>query len=90
MAAGAVVSRSTYEDGSLCVVVDTGPQAQDAVQIGVGLTWREAIEDLESTPVQSVGRDGGSSTAIHWALHSGWLTGPLTEVEVDLEDLDAP
>lgn len=80
----------TYEDGSLCVVVETGMPERN-VKIGVGDTWREAVESLESTAIQSVGRDCGLSAALEWAVGAGWISrADLDAVEVDWSEVEAP
>lgn len=85
------MTRHAYLDGTICVVVvETGvPERHDYVLIGVGATWVEALESLETTPIESVGRDNGRSEALRWAAHSGWCS-PLdalvpADVDVDLE-----
>lgn len=79
------MSRYTYEDGSLCVVVETG-MPEHNVEIGIGDTWHEAIDSLQTTAIQSTGRDGGRDAAIRWAHGAGLISGPtLEEVDVDLD-----
>jgi hypothetical protein len=46
---------------------------QDAVEIGIGDSYAEAISSLEATPIQSVGRDSGENNAHKWAQNSGWI-----------------
>jgi hypothetical protein len=80
-------SRRTYEDGSICVVVESG-MPQDAVRIGVGDTWREAVDSLETTAIQSTGRDCGVAAALRWAASQDWISSAeLDEVDVDLDEV---
>jgi hypothetical protein len=72
-----------YTDGGNKVMVITG-QPKDSVKIGIGPSWEEAIESLESTPIQSTGRDSGLSSALKWAEYSGWF-----DIS-DLEKVDSP
>ena len=69
---------STYRDGQLWVVVETGAPS-DPVRVGVGDTLREARASLEATAVQSVGCDAGESAALRWAHGAGWIGDPVEE-----------
>jgi hypothetical protein len=77
------MSTRWFEDGNYYVAVRTG-QPQDAVQIGIGLKSSEAIEDLQDTPIQSVGRDSGVAGALRWARNQGWID------DSDLEEIEDP
>lgn len=83
------MSSHTYKDGDLCVVVETGMPGH-SVTIGIGDSWHEAVDNLETTPIQSTGRDGGcdAAMAIRWAHSAGWFSGSELE-KVDV-DPDAP
>jgi hypothetical protein len=72
-----------YRDGEQWVVVQTGMPEQHT-RVGVGDTPGEAWDALESTAIQSVGRDCGLSDTIEWCVGAGWLN------SVDLEETDAP
>lgn len=74
-------------DGNIYVVVETG-QPTDSVEIGLGDNPEEALESLESTPIQSTGRDCGLSSALSWAKAQGWVTGNLDEIDDLTEDCD--
>jgi hypothetical protein len=78
------MSDSYYRDGSLIVVVRTG-QPQDAVRIGLGDDYPEAIANLEATGVKSTGRDNGEASALAYAHNNGWISDPN-----DLEPDDGP
>ncbi len=81
------MSESWYRDGAYVVLVVTG-QPSDSVQIGVGEAgWdktrqrkrdphADARDDLQTTAVQSVGRDSGERAALQWAYHAGWISHP--------------
>ena len=62
-----------YMDGDVFVVFLTG-QPQDSVMIGLGDTPREAAENLESTAIQSTGRDNGLNAAMDWAEGAGYIS----------------
>lgn len=84
------MSFTAYEYGTpvyFRVVIESG-QPHEAVQIGTGRTWREALADLSPTPIQSTGRDGGVTAALRWAKHAGWIDDVegLEEVDVDLDE----
>lgn len=63
---------SWYRAGSLWIVVLTGMPEQ-SVRIGTGDTVHEAWGSLETTAIQSVGRDSGERAALEWAAASGWI-----------------
>lgn len=65
-----------FRSGSMCVAVKTG-MPEEPVEIGTGNTPREAAEDLQTTPIQSAGKDA-EATALRWA-GSHW------EIGTDLE-----
>jgi len=73
---------SVYRDGDLWVVAETG-MPEHAVKIGTGDSLREAYDSLETTAIQSVGRDSGLSDALEWAHSAGWISHPD-----ELEELD--
>lgn len=66
------MSTRGYRDGGLWVVVRNG-MPEHNVEVGVGETLLEARESLESTPIQSVGPDGGMFAALRWAHNAGWV-----------------
>lgn len=68
-----------FRDGSLWVAVLRG-MPQDSVRLGCGETRAEAVSDLQATPIQSTGPDGGIAAAIRWAQHAGWITADCEEV----------
>lgn len=75
-----------YTDGDLWVVVETG-MPEDAVQIGIGDTLREAYDLSESTPIQSTGPYGGAAAAIAWAHGQDWLSAPASLIAIDDAEL---
>ena len=62
-----------YRDGEGFVAVLTG-MPEDAVEVGIGGSPGAARLDLEPTPIQSVGRDGGLSAALRWAQGARWFS----------------
>jgi hypothetical protein len=76
-----VIRGSWFKDGSDYVVILTG-QPQDSVKIGVGETVAEAWDNLQATPIQSVGRDSGEAEAIRWAVGAGWVHDYVTIEEM--------
>ncbi len=91
---GALVSRNlvahcdVYRDGNNWVVLEIG-MPQDAVQIGIGDTLREAYEAREDTAIQSTGRDGGRASALAWAHNADWISEPDSLEEEDAANLGA-
>lgn len=75
-----------YRDGNLWVVLETG-MPEDAVQIGIGETLREAYDSREGTPIQSTGRDSGRASALAWAHGQGWIGSPESLDSVDDPEL---
>jgi hypothetical protein len=78
------MSTNWYLDGSVYVCVRSGMPEQH-VEIGCGDSYREAVANLESTAIQSVGRDGGVASALAWAHGAGWISDPD-----ELEETDDP
>ncbi len=90
------MSESWYRDGAYVVLVVTG-QPSDSVQIGIGEAgwdktrhrkrspYAAARDNLQITPMQSVGRDSGERDALQWAYNAGWVSHPSK-----LEDDDGP
>ncbi len=77
------MSRSYYRDGDLYVVVETG-MPEHNVLVGTGQTITEAIESLDTTPIQSAGSVGeAEKSALLWAWGHGWIGHPDTLEEVD-------
>lgn len=74
-----------YRDGQEWVAVWTG-MPEDHVCIGVGSTLGNARKNMQGTPMQSVGRDGGLRKALEWAHYAGWIDCPPS----GLEDADQP
>jgi len=72
-----------FHDGSNYIAVETG-RPQDAVRIGIGSTHEKALDSMETTAIQSVGRDAGLRAALQWAESAGWIDAPddLVIVEV--------
>jgi hypothetical protein len=77
-----------YRDGDLWVVLETG-MPQDAVQIGIGDTLREAYDSREGTAIQSTGPDGGRASALAWAHNAGWIGEPDSLDDEDDAELTA-
>jgi len=63
MAKNLVEYCSVFRDGEGWIVVETG-MPEDNVRVGAGDTLREAYEALDSTPIQSTGRDAGLRDAL--------------------------
>lgn len=79
--------RHWYMDGTLYVVVELGaPTAQSLV--GVGHTMANAVNNLEATPIQCVGRDSGLESTLKWAENAGWFTSDLEDFVEEDDDFD--
>lgn len=77
-----------YSDGITIVAVVTG-QPEQAVQVGMGETPREALSSAESTPIQSAGRMGEATRkALAWFSSREDLGSDLVEIEVGDKDMD--
>lgn len=68
------MSERVFKDGDEYIVVVNG-MPEHNVEIGIGSTLDEARENLQQTPMQSTGRDGGVAAALAWARHAGWIDG---------------
>ena len=75
-----------YRSGHECIAVETGMPEQP-VQIGTGNTPREALENLQATPIQSAGRDAGER-ALDWAKRNWEIGSTLELLEVTEADMD--
>jgi hypothetical protein len=73
-----IMSRAYYQSGSDVVVVETGAPGHGAMRIGIGGTWHEAVQDLESTPVAG---HLESSEGLAWARGEGWIEGKCEPIE---------
>ncbi len=79
--------RHWYIDGSLYVLVELGaPTAQS--KVGVGTSRANAVNNLEATPIQCVGRDSGLESTLRWAENAGWFTSDLEDFEEEDDDFD--
>jgi len=63
-----------YRDGELLVLVRSGARAEHNVKIGTGDTYDETLGNLQITPIQSAGRDGGIASALRWASGEMWVS----------------
>ena len=82
MSSNLVAYCDVYRDGDLWVVLETG-RPEDAVQIGVGDSLREAYDSREGTAIQSTGRDHGRADALAWAHGQDWISDPDSLEEED-------
>jgi hypothetical protein len=70
------MSDTWYVDGDQYVVVRSG-QPEQSVEIGMGSTYADALDTLETTPIQSAGPTGhAEQSALRWAHSQGWISDP--------------